>query len=214
MTNMMVYFGSNARRSCSERNVGDCQREFVHHVAARDPTLERAGCGLVTPTATTPTPTESVERKSIHSFKRRARYLAPQPFPLCPSTFNACVALKYPQITSPALHSRTSFDTHIHLEPTNSDMSLAINTNRPLVSSPLASPLSPSRQPSRPLSIKNPSFPASRPLRPFPSIMTATMNGSTRGATKKPVKIIEPPKGYSGGCFVLNLTQAELSRRD
>jgi hypothetical protein len=110
MTNMMVYFGSNARRSCSERNVGDCQREFVHHVAARDPTLERAGCGLVTPTATTPTPTESVERKSIHSFKRRARYLAPQPFPLCPSTFNACVALKYPQITSPALHSRTSFD--------------------------------------------------------------------------------------------------------
>jgi hypothetical protein len=44
--------------------------------------------------------------------------------------------------------------------------------------------------------------------------MTATVNGSTCGATKKPVKIIEPPKGYSGGCFVLNLTQAELSRRD
>ncbi|KAN0121548.1 hypothetical protein V8E52_003444 [Russula decolorans] len=90
-------------------------------------------------------------------------------------------------------------------------MSLAINTNRPLVSSPLASPLSPSRQPTHPITMRNPLFPASRPLRPFPSI--AGVNG-TRGSTKKPIKIIEPPKGYSGGCFVLNLTQAELSRRD
>ncbi|KAF8499151.1 hypothetical protein F5888DRAFT_148269 [Russula emetica] len=89
-------------------------------------------------------------------------------------------------------------------------MSLAINTNRPLVSSPLASP---SRQAARPITIRNPMFPASRALRPFPSIANAGVNGA-RGNTKKPIKIIEPPKGYSGGCFVLNLTQAELSRRD
>ncbi|KAI0296626.1 hypothetical protein BC826DRAFT_899336, partial [Russula brevipes] len=83
----------------------------------------------------------------------------------------------------------------------------------PLVSSPLASPTSPTRQPARPLAIRKPSFPASRPLRPFPSISTIGVSG-TRGATKKAVKIIEPPKNYSGGCFVLNLTQAELSRQD
>ncbi|KAI0307560.1 hypothetical protein B0F90DRAFT_1621367 [Multifurca ochricompacta] len=92
-------------------------------------------------------------------------------------------------------------------------MSLTINTTRPIVSSPLASPISPSRPSARPLSLRKPSFPASRPLRPFPSITTTSMNG-TRGTNKKPVKIIEPPKNYSGGCFVLNLTQAELSRQD
>ncbi|KAI0286767.1 hypothetical protein BGY98DRAFT_908904 [Russula aff. rugulosa BPL654] len=94
-------------------------------------------------------------------------------------------------------------------------MSLAINTNRPLVSSPLASSIAPSRQaPPRPIAIRNSLFPASRPLRPFPSMGTAGVNGTRGNTNKKPVKIIEPPKGYSGGCFVLNLTQAELSRRD
>ncbi|KAI0252630.1 hypothetical protein BJV78DRAFT_1124354 [Lactifluus subvellereus] len=93
-------------------------------------------------------------------------------------------------------------------------MSLAVNTTRPLVSSPLASPTLPSRQPpARSLATRKPSFPASRPLRPFPSITTSSVN-APRGTTKKPVKIIEPPKNYSGGCFVLNLTQAELSRQD
>ncbi|KAI9460234.1 hypothetical protein BJY52DRAFT_1104018, partial [Lactarius psammicola] len=81
---------------------------------------------------------------------------------------------------------------------------------RPLVSSPLASPTSPTLQSSRPLSIRKPLFPASRPLRPFPSVMTS----GARTTTKKPIKIIEPPKNYPGGCFVLNLTQAELSRQD
>ncbi|KAI0005458.1 hypothetical protein BJV74DRAFT_761673 [Russula compacta] len=92
-------------------------------------------------------------------------------------------------------------------------MSLAVNTSRPLVSSPLASPTSPSWQSARPLPVRKPSFPTSRPLRPFPLITTAGVNG-TRGPTKKATKIIEPPKNYSGGCFVLNLTQAELSRQD
>ncbi|KAH9043761.1 hypothetical protein EDB84DRAFT_673436 [Lactarius hengduanensis] len=89
-------------------------------------------------------------------------------------------------------------------------MSISVNTTRPLVSSPLASPISPTLQSSRPQSIRKPLFPASRPLRPFPSVMTSGI----RTATKKPIKIIEPPKNYHGGCFVLNLTQAELSRQD
>ncbi|KAI0271555.1 hypothetical protein BC834DRAFT_817962 [Gloeopeniophorella convolvens] len=92
-------------------------------------------------------------------------------------------------------------------------MSISLSTSRPLVSSPLASPLAsptaPTRQPSRPLPTRKPSFPTSRPLRPFASIAPAAP-----GTGKKPVKIIEPPKNFSGGCFVLNLTQAELSRQD
>jgi hypothetical protein len=215
MTNMMVYFGGDARRSCSERNVGGIV-PGLSHVAARDAILERDGYGLLTPTATTRTPTKCTEETAtgIHSFKRRARLPQRHPFSL-PLSYNV-QRVRRPQIP-PDYFARLALPRKPRLfilsKPTESVMSLAINTNRPLVSSPLASPISPSRQPSRPLSIKNPLFPASRPLRPFPSIMTATVNGA-RGATKKPVKIIEPPKGYSGGCFVLNLTQAELSRRD
>ncbi|KAJ8501569.1 hypothetical protein ONZ51_g493 [Trametes cubensis] len=76
--------------------------------------------------------------------------------------------------------------------------------SRPRVSSPLAA----SAQP-RPVSSRTHSFPTSRPLRPFPSLAVNTSTASSR----KPVKIIEPPANFKGA-FVLNLTQAELSRQD
>ncbi|KAI0336067.1 hypothetical protein GY45DRAFT_1316112 [Cubamyces sp. BRFM 1775] len=76
--------------------------------------------------------------------------------------------------------------------------------SRPRVSSPLAA----SAQ-SRPVSSRTHSFPTSRPLRPFPSLAVNTSKASSR----KPVKIIEPPANFKGA-FVLNLTQAELSRQD
>ncbi|KAI0639164.1 hypothetical protein C8Q77DRAFT_1152161 [Trametes polyzona] len=78
------------------------------------------------------------------------------------------------------------------------------NPARPRVSSPLAA----SAQP-RPVPSRTHSFPTSRPLRPFPSIVTNNAKSSSR----KPVKMIEPPANFKGA-FVLNLTQAELSRQD
>ncbi|KAG2351219.1 hypothetical protein BDR07DRAFT_1270180 [Suillus spraguei] len=54
-----------------------------------------------------------------------------------------------------------------------------------------------------------PSFPHSRPLRPFVPI---SQSASSR-SSKKPVKFIEPPKD-SKTVFVLDLTQGELSRQD
>ncbi|KIM84536.1 hypothetical protein PILCRDRAFT_818105 [Piloderma croceum F 1598] len=88
------------------------------------------------------------------------------------------------------------------------------------VSSPLAS--SPSRKlsitipASRPQPARNPSFPPSRPLRPFASIaqsIAPPKRGSPMLNAKKPVKLIEQPKNHKG-TFLLNLTQAELSRQD
>ncbi|KAI0735424.1 hypothetical protein C8Q76DRAFT_791977 [Earliella scabrosa] len=76
-------------------------------------------------------------------------------------------------------------------------------TSRPRVSSPLAA----SAQP-RPAPGRTHSFPTSRPLRPFPSLSIAPASSA-----RKPVKIIEPPANFKGA-FVLNLTQAELSRQD
>jgi hypothetical protein len=143
--------------------------------------------------------TRSYDSSRLSSFLQRQHHPSKHQHPRILSALGR-IALPRPYLTRPILSETTRI------------MSLAINTNRPLVSSPLASSISPSRQPARPIPIRNPLFPASRPLRPFPSI--AGVNGSSRANTKKPVKIIEPPKGYSGGCFVLNLTQAELSRRD
>ncbi|KAI0076241.1 hypothetical protein K474DRAFT_1598329, partial [Panus rudis PR-1116 ss-1] len=87
-------------------------------------------------------------------------------------------------------------------------------STKPTVSSPLASTAPPTRiVPKRQLS-NAPAFPTSRPLRPFPSINTSIKGISSSGsAPKKPTKIIEPPKNFRGQ-FVLNLTQAELSRQD
>ncbi|EMD41729.1 hypothetical protein CERSUDRAFT_79369 [Gelatoporia subvermispora B] len=85
---------------------------------------------------------------------------------------------------------------------------------RPYVSSPLAS-----NSCARPAHARTsscaPSFPVSRPLRPFPSIANVSGLPQRAGsaAGKKPVKIIEPPAGFKGA-FTLNLTQAELSRQD
>ncbi|KAI9066653.1 hypothetical protein FKP32DRAFT_1609881 [Trametes sanguinea] len=76
---------------------------------------------------------------------------------------------------------------------------------RPRVSSPLAATAQP-----RPVPSRNHSFPTSRPLRPFPSIALST---TAKSSSRKPVKMIEPPANFKGA-FVLNLTQAELSRQD
>ncbi|KAG2155423.1 hypothetical protein DEU56DRAFT_306067 [Suillus clintonianus] len=86
---------------------------------------------------------------------------------------------------------------------------LRSSTPMPYVSSPLAaSSMNPPSGPSR-ASPMRPSFPHSRPLRPFGSI---AQNRSSL-SSKKPVKFIEPPKN-SKTVFVLDLTQGELSRQD
>ncbi|KAI0322263.1 hypothetical protein OF83DRAFT_1167657 [Amylostereum chailletii] len=92
---------------------------------------------------------------------------------------------------------------------------------RPRISSPLASPpfassplaghtQSPTPFSARPIPARTPSFPSSRPLRPFASIGHVTQPSHHKG---KPVKLIQPPANQRGQ-FVLNLTQAELSRQD
>ncbi|KAH9835784.1 uncharacterized protein C8Q71DRAFT_763407 [Rhodofomes roseus] len=85
---------------------------------------------------------------------------------------------------------------------------------RPYASSPLVSNAS-SRQ-TRSLGAA-PSFPVSRPLRPFPSIANTMSPGLSQrsGAQggKRQVKIIEPPANTKCA-FVLNLTQAEFSRQE
>ncbi|KAJ3482062.1 hypothetical protein NLI96_g7225 [Meripilus lineatus] len=94
---------------------------------------------------------------------------------------------------------------------------ITYTTARPVVSSPLASNASARPIPKRNISYA-PAFPTSRPLRPFASIANATipslpLRSSKAASGKKPIKIIEPPKGFRGE-FVLNLTQAELRRED
>ncbi|KZT74850.1 hypothetical protein DAEQUDRAFT_760853 [Daedalea quercina L-15889] len=98
-------------------------------------------------------------------------------------------------------------------------MSAGSSTLNPVSARPYASsPLVPnaSSRPPRPFGTA-PSFPVSRPLRPFPAIASALSSGlplrpGTSGG-KRPVKIIEPPANTK--CeFVLNLTQAEFSRQD
>ncbi|CCM02180.1 uncharacterized protein FIBRA_04259 [Fibroporia radiculosa] len=79
------------------------------------------------------------------------------------------------------------------------------------------SPLASSGLPRPPRNVMNaPSFPVSRPLRPFPSIantLPGTLARTGGPGAKKAIKIIEPPADFK--CeFVLNLTQAEFSRQD
>ncbi|OAX44855.1 hypothetical protein K503DRAFT_728590 [Rhizopogon vinicolor AM-OR11-026] len=94
---------------------------------------------------------------------------------------------------------------------TMSAMHPALRTSSPMpyISSPLAaSSRNSSPGQSRAMPSK-PSFPHSRPLRPFVSISQNSLSLSS----KKPVKFIEPPKN-SKTVFVLDLTQEELSRQD
>ncbi|KAG1904876.1 uncharacterized protein F5891DRAFT_761761 [Suillus fuscotomentosus] len=86
---------------------------------------------------------------------------------------------------------------------------LAASSPMPYVSSPLAASSLNAPSGSSRASPMRPSFPHSRPLRPFVSI---SQNTSSR-SSKKPVKFIEPPKN-SKTVFVLDLTQGELSRQD
>ncbi|KAJ3568970.1 hypothetical protein NP233_g5362 [Leucocoprinus birnbaumii] len=84
--------------------------------------------------------------------------------------------------------------------------------SRPVVSSPLAGNSSSAHTQTagqRILPRRNPSFPSSRALRPFPSIAQSLQPSNT----KKAVKIIEAPKNQKS-MFMLDLTQAELSRQE
>ncbi|KAJ6519477.1 hypothetical protein C8R45DRAFT_807249, partial [Mycena sanguinolenta] len=87
-----------------------------------------------------------------------------------------------------------------------------MHASRPSVSSPLANNNSPQPHTSsgpaaaRIIPQRTYSFPRSSALRPFPTISTAATP-----AAKKPVKMIQPPANLPS--FTLNLTQAELSRR-
>ncbi|KIY51354.1 hypothetical protein FISHEDRAFT_37371, partial [Fistulina hepatica ATCC 64428] len=89
--------------------------------------------------------------------------------------------------------------------------------SRPFVSSPLAGHASATRPvDSNPQRHSHHVFPASRALRPFPSIAASLTPKlpTTANARKQPtVKLIQPCKNQRG-IFVLDLTQAELSRRD
>jgi len=85
--------------------------------------------------------------------------------------------------------------------------------SRPTVSSPLAGNASPMHTQTTAQLIaprRNPSFPSSRALRPFPSIAQSLRPSCN---DKKAIKIIEAPK-HQQSMFVLDLTQAELSRQD
>ncbi|KIM67084.1 hypothetical protein SCLCIDRAFT_109073 [Scleroderma citrinum Foug A] len=74
----------------------------------------------------------------------------------------------------------------------------------PYISSPLAGSSHASSS-SRLAPKRSPSFPQSRPLRPFASL--------AQTSSIKPVKIIEPPKNFKT-TFILDLTQDEFSRQD
>ncbi|KAG9030869.1 hypothetical protein FS837_003161 [Tulasnella sp. UAMH 9824] len=76
----------------------------------------------------------------------------------------------------------------------------------PTFSSPSSSPSSPTSGARPMLPKRGPSFPSSRPLRPFASVKTAI--------SKPTVKIIQPPAGLCGPqFFVLDMTQGELARQ-
>ncbi|EKM83433.1 hypothetical protein AGABI1DRAFT_81208 [Agaricus bisporus var. burnettii JB137-S8] len=90
---------------------------------------------------------------------------------------------------------------------------MATLMSRPNVSSPLANSTSSTRGQSantHPLSRRNPAFATSRALRPFPSIAQSLQPSA---GSKKAIKIIEAPK-HQTSMFVLDLTQAEFSRKD
>ncbi|KAH9947667.1 hypothetical protein B0H21DRAFT_315764 [Amylocystis lapponica] len=176
---------------------------------------------------------EGVECRIRQGDWQCALVLVATPCPALPSftTSPASTTPKSPRNTAPAsfdngsviLHS-VSLGLHI-LNCTSSGLAIMTMSAtpspfnpaavRPHVPSPLASNGLSRPAPTRSMSYA-PSFPTSRPLRPFPSVAN-TLSGAVRpshGApSKKPVKIIEPPANFKGA-FVLNLTQAELSRQD
>ncbi|KIJ68644.1 hypothetical protein HYDPIDRAFT_24902 [Hydnomerulius pinastri MD-312] len=122
----------------------------------------------------------------------------------------------------PTLHVCTHPPTHLafvaYLFPpspipmaalTMTSMRSQLGTASPYVSSPLAgSTHSSVAAPSRSIPKRSSSFGQSRPLRPFASISQNAMSSS-----KKPVKLIEPPKNFKT-TFILDLTQGEFSRQD
>jgi hypothetical protein len=88
--------------------------------------------------------------------------------------------------------------------------------SRPAISSPLAtSSRGIGTATQRVIPRRNASFPTSRALRPFPTISRSFQKSDDTSTplNKKTVKLIEPPKDVKG-TFLLDLTQAELSRQD
>ncbi|KAJ7919097.1 hypothetical protein B0H13DRAFT_1990412 [Mycena leptocephala] len=85
-------------------------------------------------------------------------------------------------------------------------MMATLTVPRPYVSSPLAQQAPTSGPAARVTPQRTYSFPTSRGLSPFPTMSSAAAPG------KKPVKMIQPPANQRES-FVLNLTQAELSRQ-
>ncbi|PPQ90450.1 hypothetical protein CVT25_014968 [Psilocybe cyanescens] len=94
---------------------------------------------------------------------------------------------------------------------------MTMTMTRPAVSSPLASSSQPGLPAEKRMAPKrNPSFPSSRALRPFPTIshlMQPSLTAKSSTKVPKTIKLIEPPKNYKA-TFVLDLTQAEFSRQD
>ncbi|KAF8350234.1 hypothetical protein F5887DRAFT_1279487 [Amanita rubescens] len=104
-----------------------------------------------------------------------------------------------------------------HLANTDDELTAAVTLSRPMIPSPLAAASESSRTTrSSPIVAqrRTPHFPASRALRPFASISQVLQPKTTASQDKKPpVKLIEAPKNQKA-TFLLNLTQAELSRQD
>ena len=103
---------------------------------------------------------------------------------------------------------------HVHPHPLTGLCRLALMSCRyaPITSSPLASNTA-STASRRPLTQRQHSFPSSPPLRPFTTI-TNKFPPKEAIKPKPSQKLIEPPKDLDFGYFVLNLTQAEFSRRE
>ncbi|KAK0198592.1 hypothetical protein F5146DRAFT_98655 [Armillaria mellea] len=81
--------------------------------------------------------------------------------------------------------------------------------SRPTISSPLAGSPCTSGQAKRIVPRRNPSFPSSRALRPFPSVAAAFQPFGSKASNKKPIKIIEPPANHFH-TFVLDLDSGRI----
>ncbi|KAF7289668.1 Peptide methionine sulfoxide reductase [Mycena chlorophos] len=116
------------------------------------------------------------------------------------------------------------FEIHIHHTHIHSlsssfeylEMAATLSATRPLVSSPLSGNggPSPARQQSQTYTRSGPAFPTSRALRPFPSSFNSapSLRTPVTKASGSGVKLIQPPASQKEW-FVLDLTQAELSRQ-
>ncbi|KAI6159630.1 hypothetical protein EDD17DRAFT_1611673 [Pisolithus thermaeus] len=112
------------------------------------------------------------------------------------------------------LHGPSRFSEVRNLQLSNSlamaaltmtSMRRPFGTTSPYVSSPLAGSSHTSSASPGAVSKLASNFPQSRPLRPFASL--------SQNTSKRPVKIIEPPKNFKT-TFILDLTQGEFSRQD